>query len=281
MIPAYYDLCISKWRLEDLSNVIDQFETLLKEDVDKEVLVVGQTYKEIVLRTSCKAIRTFREIVVLCACGFPEGAMALSRGMYEHFSILYYLSRHKESDRFQQMLEDYYLDERVQWDKVLGQEVSYTSNEAELQNDSFGKPKTREKSHRRANRSYWWSGKNSFDEIVRDNLSHTDNDFKKFQQELHLLYKWACVLLHHNCLGNSIKFGTEPDFYGIDNRPTVEDIGIPLSFATMSFIYIAGACSEQFNADYFDINRKLNDLAIFYHRSWKSNSLHAETGDNV
>ena len=121
--------------------------------------------------------------------------------------------------------------------------------------------------HRKLTGSFWWSGFSTLNNLVSENIKRSSKQYNNFLYELHLLYKRACLSIHHSCSGNMIQLGVSSDFYGIDNRPTSDGLSTPLYFATASFIYVAGTCGAAYGLDVSSSIDKLNELATFYHLS--------------
>lgn len=267
MTPYYQDLCISRWHLDELSSAIDQYESILGDYVNSAGLEVSEVYPEIILRTVCRSIRTLRGILAVSACGLPDEAMALARELYEHFVVLYYLDIHKNDENFQDMISDYFLDYLLQWYKSRKYQLEALGDSSVLDeiNSEFSNIKSH--AHRKLTGSFWWSGFSTLNTLVSENIKRSSKQYHKFLYELHLLYKRACLSIHHSCSGNMIQLGVSSDFYGIDNRPTSDGLSTPLYFATASFIYVAGTCGAAYGLDVSSSIDKLNELAIFYHLS--------------
>ena len=70
----YNTLAIDKWELEKYMDVITQFEDELAENTHQR-MCINNNYQTILLHIAGKSILTIREILTLCAHGYPDGAI--------------------------------------------------------------------------------------------------------------------------------------------------------------------------------------------------------------
>ena len=78
----YITPAIEKWKLNDFMEIIDGFEDVLA-DTTHHKMYVGNNYQTLLLHLAGKSILTSREIITLCALGYPDGALSLGRNLYE------------------------------------------------------------------------------------------------------------------------------------------------------------------------------------------------------
>lgn len=102
--------CISKWRLEELDQHIIHFNDYIANAVTEAQMEFTYSYINIVLTTVGKSLTTLREILFLSSAGYPDGALSLSRNLYEQFIVLAFFEHEKSNANFGQYVEQYFLD---------------------------------------------------------------------------------------------------------------------------------------------------------------------------
>lgn len=81
---------------------------------------------------------------------------------------------------------------------------------------------------------------------------------------MHVSYKRACIALHANSMGNSIRLGDNSDFSGIDTAPRTKGHSTPLWFSAVSLEFVIMNVSELVGIDYSKYQDRLDRLADFY-----------------
>ena len=109
---------IIKWRLDDFMKIIDIFEEDFADKVHHKVSV-GQNYETILLHIVGKSMVTTKEILTLCAHGYPDGALSLGRNLYEQMIITSFFEIHKKDNDFQKYVDDFFLSYDTQRNKCL------------------------------------------------------------------------------------------------------------------------------------------------------------------
>ena len=104
------NICTEQWRLYDLDAVIDEMETKIADTVTKNKTKVARDYTNIVLRTAGRSILGMREILCLSASGYPDGALALARNLYENVMILAFFENNQQNAEFESFVDDYHKD---------------------------------------------------------------------------------------------------------------------------------------------------------------------------
>lgn len=62
---------------------------------------------------------TAREILTLCAHGYPDGALSLGRNLYEQMIVISFFEMHKDDVDFQEYVDDFFLNYEVQRNKCF------------------------------------------------------------------------------------------------------------------------------------------------------------------
>lgn len=259
---------VPKWRLEDLDTIIDEFDIAIENATQMMGAKEAHDYLNLILRTAGKSIVTFREIVILSAFGYPDGALSLARNLYEQFILLSFFESKQEDHDFQTYIEDYFLHDEIQRLRALKFEASACrDNTADVRRIEDELLAVGKKAHHEVKANdYWWSGFQSFAAIYnyvrKENLS--EPGLKRWIGVLHFLYKRACISLHASALGNTIRLGDSKDSNVINTSPRLEGMNIPLQLATVSFIVIVGITCRELNINFDLFKGRLNKLSNFY-----------------
>ena len=260
------NICTEQWRLYDLDAVINAIEDDIASAINTKKITTNQDYMNIVLRTVGRSIVSMREILQLSAHGYPDGALAIARNIYENLIILAFFENQKNGGNYSDYIEDYHADFDVKRIKAWIYESQYCkqdTTETQRLNDELNVLK--KNAHHKGSGDYWWSGHGSFSQLADSVISSVDNEpLRNFLHTLHLAYKRACVSIHSSCMGNTLRLGAEPDFAGIDTAPTPNGHALPLWFSTTSFIYIVGVTCSALEVDFEQYGVELNHLAEFF-----------------
>lgn len=261
------NICTEQWRLYDLDAVIDEMETEIANAVTENKVHTDKDYMNIVLRTAGRSLVGIREILCLSASGYPDGALALARNLYEHVMVLAFFENNQQDIKFENFVEDYHNDYDVRRIKAWKYECQNCSHDtAEIEKLSNEFKQLKENAHHEVKGDYWWSGYPRFNQLVDAAISSVSDDKgKRFLHTMHLTYMRACLSIHANCMGNTLRLGADPDFAGIDTAPTPNGHALPLWFATSSLIYIMGVTFSKLNLQYDKYDEKLNELAAFFY----------------
>lgn len=260
--------CVEKWKLNELSEIVGQFDEKLADSVNAQKIVRERNYKNIVLDTAGKSIVTMREVICLCANGYPDGALALARNLYEQFVILSFLEMHSSDVDFQNYIEDYFRDAIIINCKALKYEADFFENKLEIKNLNEKVENEKEAAHKKVRGQYWWTGKAKFQDVV-ESIGQVDSrpEIKRLLARLQFVYKRACLSLHASCLGNSMRIGTENELQCIDTRERDNGQELPLYFAIMSFIMVVKVTCREFYITENSIINELGVLASFYYKA--------------
>lgn len=264
-----------KWRLPELETILDEFDNDLCITVKNICLESNNDYPNLVLYASGKSIVTFREVIRLCAFGYPDGALSLARNIYEQLVIICFFEQKKNSPIFQNYITDYYLDYDIQRCKALIYEYEhFEGNTKRLEECTQTLKKCEEQASRNTKGKYWWAGYPTFEKIAESVSNGQDEDIRSFLQLLHYTYKRASVSLHSSCLGNAIRLGNDKNYVGVNTAPSLKGQDIPLWFATASFIMVVGVACQVFNIDFENYKNRLNDIAVFYRKEGEKEATH-------
>jgi len=264
----YLTPAITKWKLDTFMQIINQFEDDLAE-ITHHKMSVGDDYQTILVHIAGKSILTTREVLTLCAHGYPDGALSLGRNLYEQMIIIAFLEIHKNDMNFKEYVDDFFLSYEVQLNKCLRSIEKYIpDDEKENLLKEYDELKNRTNCNLKSD--YWWAQCCNFAELVSCVMENqTDKKMLQFLGIQYARYKRACVSLHASCMGNSNRLGNHTSFDEVDTSPTIYGQSVSLIFASISLISIIGFICHEFQIDSDKYLDSLNELAIFYQNEEK------------
>ena len=259
----YTTPAIIKCKLDEFMEMIDQFQDELSKKTH-HIMRVGNNYPTILLHIAGKSILTTREILILCANGHPDGALSLSRNLYEQMMIVEFFELHRNDANFQEYIDDFFLSYAAQRNKCLRGIAEYIpEEESEKLKEEYEEIKQR--ANKDVKGEYWWTGFSNFSKLIKYIIQNqTDVNIRQLLVLHYARYKRACISLHASCMGNSNRIGKYTGFEVIDTSPTVYGHSTPLEFATISLITIIGFVCASFQIDSSKFLKPLNELAVYY-----------------
>lgn len=257
---------IKKWKLNELVQIVDEFDSAIGDKVNESKLKFFHDYKSLLFFMAGKSVLTTKEILCLVQCGYPEGALSLARNLYEQFVIAEFFHTHKADGNFQDYIDDFFADYEIQRNKLLAFSAEYAENNIEKKQQAEQSiAEIRANAHSKKKGTYWWADKDTFSNMAIDLIKRQTNPvFRKFMAMYHTIYKRACVALHANCAGNILRLDDDSEFLGVDNRPRENGHSMPLLLGVYSFLSVTGIVCEEFEIDHADWKLRLNDLLICY-----------------
>lgn len=268
----FYSECVNKWRLDELTKIIDSFENNLADYVNENHFKTANDYSNILLFTAGKSILTFREIITLCLNGYSDGALSLTRNLYEQFIILMYFEINENSSDFKSIVEKYFLDYDICRLKALKYEAEYCFGNEKMKDKIENQIKQiKQTVNDKCSQDYWWAGKGGFRDVVdtvMNSLEKNKAGASKTIAKLHLLYKRACVSVHASSMGNSLRLGIDNSLPIIDTSENLNGQSIPLYFATTTFRYICCEVCNKFKIAYNEYDDALITLEKYYYSKY-------------
>lgn len=260
---------LEKWRLEELLTLINDFEEVLSNAVNEKG-INEENYKTILANICGKTLVTSREVITLCANGYPDGALSLARNVFEQMFIIAFFEQRKDNSDFIEIVDKYFKNYTIQRSRILKDIYG-------LQNDYKKRRKYSKeiKAFKIDNKiekltDYWWSGFSSFSQLCKEVIKIETNDDKlmnKLLSQLYSNYKRACISIHANCMGNAIRLGKDSHIGLVDTSPATNGQEHPLHFLVSSLIYIVCITCKNFEIDYKALQKHLTELASFYGKS--------------
>lgn len=159
-----------------VAEALDQFAELLdlcRDEIKDLTLIEERTYEYAIGRAYSKVLLTTCEIYVLLSQGFPEGALALSRSLYEALVIISTLLEGKK-DNDQLLIERFFDAAEITTTKINFDRAKWVSD-----NDPHHTvaPKAKEETLRKLQsyrdkyglkdlKDYWWANADSFSKLA-------------------------------------------------------------------------------------------------------------------
>ena len=253
---------ILKYHIDELEECIDLIEDEIANKINNGNYKTEDSYINIVLRCTGKSILTFRELILLCKNGFPDGALGLSRNLFEQFVIICIFETECEGAARDEMVAKYCADYDVQRYKNLKVMYEYAGKVVEAQDCDKEIAKLKSQFSVKGFSNYWWCGQSSFAEVCEHIIECADGNYKTMVRNLHISYKGACLALHANSFGNTNRISD--CFADIDLSPLDEGQEYALDLAVKSFIMVVMVLYRELGLNSERINKKLNKLALFY-----------------
>ena len=257
------------WKLDELEDIIDSFENLMAEKVNQGMKPAWD-YNNVLIFAASKTIVIAREILTLSIAGYPNGAFALSRNLYEQLITLLFLHNHKFDPGFQDYIEDYHLDFEQRQNKYLQFRAEKCANDTmELSRLIADYNRIKSEAHRTISSGYWWANCGTFERFAETAIAlECDTTMRFFLFSLHLRYKEACTILHAGSLGNQYYLGVDPSFTGVDTSPKPDVMGRPLLFLVETIMGIFGIISTDFDlklpSGQLPLKERLSSLESYY-----------------
>ena len=197
-----------------------------------------------------KALTTFEEIITLLYNGFPNGALALSRNLYENYVIILFIySYNIDCPDLLHKYIDYYNYETAKMEKLRNEDILSGITDTGIDNecsrqlikdahaaiDSASKKMDifREKYSSRDFKDYWWA----IDILKNPNFAEIQNKLiidNKLDRAYRAHYKYACTKIHCSFFGIFDNLGDSSDDLYFSR--IFDGYEIPLGFSLFIFI---------------------------------------------
>ncbi len=257
----------ARWNYDGAAEIVKRCEQLA---LESEPLKTRDTFTKIVGESYSKAIITTKEILTLLYNGYPEGAMALSRILYESMVIMRFLYSHRSNeDLLKRYIDDFSV--KVSRDKIkyYSYILEYSQDEEERAEAQKMKSAAR-KEHNRLKESYseylsynkqgnylhdyWWIGN------VLPSRSFGAIQSEMTLENLKILYVISCYRAHSGVVGNAVRFGTMLDETSLSTKGSLEGFQVPLCFSLVCFGILSETMFDCLEIDCKDIIMKIEEI---------------------
>lgn len=220
------------WRIDDLKTLIEKADNAFGDALPR--FKSGANYYDVQIRSFAYAIIVMREIVCLLENGFPDGALARSRRIYEQMIVLNYLDARKDSDDFDELIERYCASQDIAAYKNILRLYEFWDDTENIKKSKAIIAKIESKYKdvidiMKGSSDYWWTGSPKHKKF--SSLQDEYNDpFSK------IMYKSACIATHAGALGDYALIGRDnPDGEKVFTGPTNRGFSVPLILSVFSF----------------------------------------------
>ncbi len=240
--PLELEKGAERWNYSKAVLIVGQCEELaLKSDLPG----IPDTFTKIAGESYSKAIITTKEILTLLYHGYPEGAMALSRILYESMVVMRFLYEHREDkELLQRYIDDYTVKvsrDRIKYCNYL---LEYSQSEDEKNEAQRLKIEARKEHNKLKEKysqflsynkqgnylhDYWWVGN------VTQSRSFGAIQNEVTLENLKILYVLSCYRAHSGVVGNNVRFGTMFDETSLSTKGSLDGFQIPLCFSLVCF----------------------------------------------
>ncbi len=244
------------WNYDGAVSLVKDCEQLWKENEQSKS---HDAFARIMSEAYSKAIITTKEILILLYNGYPEGAMALSRILYESMVVMRFLYAHRDNeDLLQRYTDDFYVKVSRDRIKYYSYILEYSQDEEEREEAQRNKSAAR-KEHNKLKKKYsdflsynrqsnylhdyWWIG----DILPTRNFGAIQNEMTL--ENLKILYVLSCYRAHSGVVGNAVRFGTILDETSIPSSGSLDGFQVPLCFSLVCFGILSETMFEVCGAD--------------------------------
>ena len=233
------------WKIPLLESYIVKLEEAFGNELSE--IVVERNLINVLMRAYPQCILVLKEVLCLLKNGYPDGALARSRRIYENMIIAQYLNAHKADADFQKVIDRYFDDQNIR--AYDGRKKYFRCMKQDNKADSCNKAinriikkhvprgKFNEKKKEILSNNYWWA-KNSAMSFSK--LSEClDDEYAK------ILYIRACYSVHAGAMGDVSLLGRpKTQEYRLYSGATFNGASIPLQLAVSSFANITDTVFE-------------------------------------
>lgn len=207
MTDVEFQQYLEYWKIPQLETYIEKLEEAFGNGISE--VIIERNFINVLIRSYPHCILVLKEIICLIKNGYPDGALARARRIYENMIIATYLNTHKVDSDFDKVIERYFDDQCIR--VYDGRKKYFRSvnqpNKADNYNKAINKivkkhttPKGfNNKKKEILSNNYWWA-KNSTMSFSQLSKCFED-DHAKF------LYLRACYSIHAGALGDVALLG--------------------------------------------------------------------------
>ena len=256
-----------RWNYTEACELVEKCESCT---AGIEPLKIESTFTKIAVESYSKAIITTKEIPTLLYNGYPEGAMALSRILYESMVIMRFLYlRRDDAGLLERYIDDFHVKVSRDTIKYYTYICTYSQDEKELENARRLKIAARKEHNKLKEKyseylsynkqgnylhDYWWIGN------VLPSRSFGAIQNEMTLENLKILYVISCYRAHSGVVGNAIRFGTMLDQSTLSTGGSLEGFQVPLCFSLVCFGILTETTFDCIGVDSKEISEKIEDL---------------------
>ena len=237
-----------KKRLLCYGSTIDAVRQILSE----QQVIEEQTYKYAQTRIFSRMTLSMCEIFVLSSNGYPNGAFALSRQVYEGLVIMDYL-RAYSCDK--NLIERFFDSSSISSLRLLRQAKADGQQSTQIEDQQLGNYAKKYSCFCDANgrfRDYWWAGKDfSFTKL---------SSLTRFKSNY--MYKYSCEITHMSFLNSFLHLGNNENDILIGQSE--DGYNVPLWFAMICFADAMNIFSEVIGENWNEVIDKAKKCIKYF-----------------
>lgn len=256
-----------RWNYSGAAELVKRCERLA---LEADPLKAADAFTRIVSESYSKAIITTKEILTLLYNGYPEGAMALSRILYESMVVMRFLYTHRSDEALlRRYSDDFYV--KVSRDRVkyYSYILEYSQDEEELAQAQREKVAARKEHNKLKEKyseylsynkqgnylhDYWWIG----DVLPGRSFGAIQNETAL--ENLKMLYVLSCYRAHSGVVGNAVRFGTMLDETTLSTSGSLEGFQVPLCFSLVCFGILTETMFDSVSVDCTELVESIETL---------------------
>lgn len=235
-----------------------------------EPLKLESAFTRIAGDSYSKAIITTKEILTLLYNGYPEGAMALSRILYESMVIMRFLYMRRDDEKLlERYIDDFHVKVSRDTIKYYSYILNYSQDEKELEDARRRKVAARKEHNKLKEKyseflsynkqgnylhDYWWIG----DVLPSRSFGAIQNEMTL--ENLKILYVISCYRAHSGVVGNAVRFGTMLDESALSTSGSLEGFQVPLCFSLVCFGILTETTFDCIGIDTKEVIEKIEQL---------------------
>ena len=104
---------MEKYEINRLEELLNTIEREILEAISKKCIKERRDDITLLIFSITKSIKLFRETLLLCKNGFPDGALILARNIYEQMIICCFIIEQKDDVKHDGIIEKYFDDYEV------------------------------------------------------------------------------------------------------------------------------------------------------------------------
>ena len=235
-------------RLLYYGSTIDDVRQLLS----KQRVIEEQTYKYAQIRIFSRMTLSMCEILVLASNGYPNGAFALSRQVYEGLVIMDYL---RENSCDENLIERFFDSSSISSLRLLKQAKADGQQTTHIEDLQLGDYLNKYSAFCDAKgrfRDYWWAGKDfSFTKL--SNQTRFKSNY---------MYKYSCEITHMSFLNSFLHLGNNENDILIGQSE--EGYNTPLWFAMICFADAMNIFSKVIDENWREVIEKAEKCIQYF-----------------
>ena len=250
MTENEYQHYLLYWEIPLLESYIEKLEEAFENELSNTF--IERSLLNVLIRSYPQCILVLKEVICLVKNGYPDGALARSRRIYENMIIATYLNKHKTDADFQKVIDRYFDDHHIRANYGK-RKVYLNANQTDKARECYETINKLVKKHTTSkninkkrdeiiSNNYWWA-KNS--PMSFGKLSECfDDEYAK------LLYLRACYSIHAGAYGDVALLGRpHSDEARLYSGRTYNGAATSMQLAVSSFCNITEIVFENFGVE--------------------------------